>query len=241
MAQSRPGGPRGSQLRVLPASYGGTEYGNLSANLELIARSGGLEPDCKVLEIGSGKGRLLHEFRARGLDVVGVELNPRLIAAGRQAFGRMPIVRGTAVQLCLRDASFDVVLEFDVFEHIADTERHVDEVWRVLRPGGRYLLTTPNKWTNIAFEVIIQRSFTRWKAYHCALHSRNELRRRLTRHGFEVTFHDVPLVNEWFLRKVRAFFGRAGVAVVRILSPDRGPAALRTNFCVEARKAVPSR
>jgi SAM-dependent methyltransferase len=150
-------------------------------------------------------------------------------------------VQGTALQLSFRDASFDVVLEFDVFEHIADTERHLDEVCRVLRPGGRYLLTTPNKWTNVVFEVVIRRSFTRWKRYHCALHSRGELRRRLARHGFEVTFHDVPLVTDWFLRKVRAFFGRPGVAVVRIMSPDRWPGPLRTNFCVEARTAVPRR
>lgn len=51
---------------------------------------------------------------------------------------------------------FDVVLSLDVFEHIRDSNRHLREVRRVLKPGGNYLLQTPNKWTNIPFEMLRQ-------------------------------------------------------------------------------------
>ena len=89
-------------------------------------------------------------------------------------------------------ASFDVVLSFDVFEHIHDSDQHLRDVVRVLKPGGRYLLQTPNKWTNLPFELLRHwrkypvgpfRSYRKITAEHCALHNYWQLRRRLARHG----------------------------------------------------------
>ena len=74
-------------------------------------------------------------------------------------------------RLGFSDSTFDLVLSFDVFEHIADSDAHLAEVARVLRPGGAYALQTPNKWTNSVFETIRWRSVTAWKADHCSLHS----------------------------------------------------------------------
>ena len=74
---------------------------------------------------------------------------------------------------------FDLVLSFDVIEHIPDTERHLLEVRRVLKPGGSYLLQTPNKWTNSIFETIRWRSVSKWRVDHCSLHTYRQLRQRL--------------------------------------------------------------
>ena len=46
--------------------------------------------------------------------------------------------------LPFRDASFDWVISFQVIEHIRDDRAFVAEIHRVLRPGGRFLVTTPN-------------------------------------------------------------------------------------------------
>jgi hypothetical protein len=109
----------------------------------------------------------------------------------------------------------------------------------VLVPGGRYLLQTPNKWTNTVFETIRWRSLTSWRDDHCALHTYGQLQRRLARHGFEVRFHDIPVVNDFFRRKLRHYVGPVGPTLLAILNPDRLPLSLRTNFYVEATKRDP--
>ena len=113
------------------------------------------------------------------------------------------------MQLPFADASFDLVLSFDVFEHIRDSDAHLREVSRVLRPGGRYLIQTPSKWPNTVFETIRWKSLTRWRDDHCALHTPGQLRQRLEAHGFTVQFFDVPVVNDFFRGKVRRHLGLA--------------------------------
>lgn len=142
------------------------------------------------------------------------------------------------------DASFDLVLSFDVFEHIPDSDRHLAEVRRVLRDGGHYLLQTPNVLTNVPFEVL--RTSIRFGVrnvmwafrppQHCALHGYRGLKRRMKRNGFAATFYSIPVVNEFFRAKVRHYAGGLAVGLLRVVNPDSLPTMLRTNFFVAARK-----
>jgi SAM-dependent methyltransferase len=158
------------------------------------------------------------------------------IAEAQRLHGDVPVEKVDGVRLPFPDGSFDLAISFDVFEHIRDTDGHLREVRRVLVPGGRYLLQTPNKWTNTIFETIRWRSLTSWRPDHCALHSHRQLRRALDRHGFDVRFRDVPVVTAFFLRKIRHYLGAPGLLLVKIVNPDRMPPPLRTNFFVEAIK-----
>ena len=149
--------------------------GNMDANLRFLEATGVLMPQRDILEIGSGTGALLHELRTRGLRAQGIELRQAFIEQARAWYGDIPITPVTGLALPFPDASFDVVMSFDVLEHIPDTDGHLQEVARVLRPGGSYVLQTPNKWTNVVFETLRWRSFTAWREEHCSLHSLGEL------------------------------------------------------------------
>ena len=213
------------------------QFGNLEANLRFIDETGVFAPPgVSALEIGSGTGVLLHELLTRGYRVRGVELNSELIEEGRRHFGPLPVEHVSSTTLPLDDASVDVVLSFDVFEHIPDSDAHLREVARVLAPGGSYLIQTPNKWSNVIFETIRWRSFTRFREDHCSLHTLGELVARMRRHGFDPHPFDIPVVNDFFRDKVRRHLGVAGVAALRVANPDRLPLAWRTNLYVRAVK-----
>lgn len=213
-----------------------TEFGNLDANLRFLDDSGLLTPGVRVLEIGTGRGSLLHELRERGLEAVGVESSSDRIAEAHARFGALPVTCVTGVSLPFPDASFDVVLSFDVFEHIPDSDAHLVEVRRVLKPQGWYLLQTPNKWSNTVFETIRWKSFTRWRADHCSLHTAGQLEGRLERMGFDAAFADVAVVTPFFRAKVKRHLGAAGGLLLALGNPDRLPLRWRTNLYVRARK-----
>ena len=173
----------------------------------------------------------------RGCRARGVELRDELIAEARRWFGTLPIERVAGVALPFPDAAFDVVMSFDVFEHIPDSDAHLREVGRVLRPGGTYLIQTPNKWTNVVFETIRWRSFTRFREDHCSLHTLAELtapaaRARLRRACVRRAGRQRVFPGEG------APLPRTGRARWRcaIVNPDRLPLAWRTNLYVRGTK-----
>jgi len=212
------------------------DFGPFNANIQFVEKTDLLSREAKILEIGSGKGRLLNHYVKLGYDIRGVEINREYIAASRVLFGELPLTPVDSERLPADDASLDLVMSFDVFEHIPDTDAHLREVTRILKPGGTYLLQTPNKWTNTVFETFRWKSLTAWKVQHCSLHSFRELRRRCEKHGLSVTFYDIPLVDDFFRFKVEAYLGKAGLALIKVINPDALPLPLRTNFFITARK-----
>ncbi|HET9370775.1 MAG TPA: oligosaccharide flippase family protein [Vicinamibacterales bacterium] len=216
-----------------PAASDDVEFGNLEANVAFIDAAARVGPDDRVLEIGSGRGSMLRQLRARGLRAVGLDVNRQLLAEARTR-GALPVALTAGTGLPFPDCTFDAVMSFDVLEHIRDTDAHLVEVRRVLKPGGVYLLQTPNKWTNTVFETIRWKSFTAWRADHCSLHTASQLERRLRAHGFEPTFADVAVVTPFFREKVRRHLGAPGALLLAIANPDRLPRRWRTNFYVRA-------
>jgi ubiquinone/menaquinone biosynthesis C-methylase UbiE len=209
------------------------QFGNLEANIRFLDQTGVIRPGVAVLEIGAGTGAMLDALARMGCRVQGVEVNPELIAEAAATFTSLPIQRVSGVELPFPDATFDVAVSFDVFEHIPDSDAHLREVRRVLRPGGSYLIQTPNKWPNMVFETIRWRSL-RFRADHCSLHTLGQLTRRLRSLGFEARVHDVPVVNAFFREKVRKYAGAAGTAALTVVNPDRLPLQWRTNLFVHA-------
>ncbi|MHC4679654.1 MAG: class I SAM-dependent methyltransferase [Planctomycetota bacterium] len=214
---------------------GKEERGNLQTNLEFVAQADLLKPNDKILEIGCGIGSVVFELGKQGHDIRGTDISSEAIAYGRKKYGDIRLEVRAAETLPYEDELFDVVLSFDLFEHIAGIDRHVSEVGRVLRPGGYYLFQTPNKYSNIIYETLWTKSL-KWRHYHPSLHSPGQLRRRLARHGFETRFVKMDPLNEFTLKKLRKL-GPVG-QVLRRVDFRRMPLVLQTNLYVVAQKTT---
>lgn len=91
----------------------------------------------RLLDIGCGHGYGLQRFREYGFRAMGLEMGR---SALHQAQHRGPVLQGTAHQLPVRDSSLDVVVIFQVLHHVESPESALQEIHRVLRPGGYLLL-----------------------------------------------------------------------------------------------------
>ncbi|MGH7354703.1 MAG: glycosyltransferase [Candidatus Rokuibacteriota bacterium] len=98
-----------------------------------------------VLDVGAGDGRYVDFFASRlpaGALVVGCELS---FSRARRIRARgLRVVTAEAERLPFRGGSFDLVTLVEVIEHTRSPAGTMDEIRRVLRPGGRLALTTPN-------------------------------------------------------------------------------------------------
>ena len=94
----------------------------------------------RVLEVAPGPGYLAVELARRGFDVVGVDLSRTFVQiaarAAAEAGVRVRFEHGDAARLPLPDASCDFVVCVAAFKNFADPLGAVDEMHRVLRPGG---------------------------------------------------------------------------------------------------------
>jgi SAM-dependent methyltransferase len=98
----------------------------------------------KVLDVGSGNGYVLSRYALEGADVYGVDITPTGIDLCRRRFELMNLegnfTVASAEALPFEDETFDCVCSIGVVHHTPDTEKALDEIHRVLKPGGRVIL-----------------------------------------------------------------------------------------------------
>ena len=97
-----------------------------------------------VIDIGCGEGRFCRLLAGRGAAVTGVDLTEPLIERARALGGeRQTYLVGDAEDLeGVLDASFDVAVSYIVLVDLLDYRRSVREAFRVLRPGGQFVVCT---------------------------------------------------------------------------------------------------
>lgn len=152
-----------------------------------------------VLDVGCGPGFLTADLAAgvgEAGSVLGIDQSEAMIELARRRCEPWPWVRiepGDAVALGGADARFDLVVSTQVLEYVADIDRALAEVARVLRPGGRTVLLATD-WRSIAWhssdDARMQRMLDAWEEHlaHPALP--RTLGRRLADAGLRVTHVD---------------------------------------------------
>jgi SAM-dependent methyltransferase len=101
----------------------------------------------RVLDAGSGMGYGSAELARVAASVVGVDISGDAVVSAREHYNlpRVKFLQGSCVSLPFRAASFDLVVAFEVIEHLKEWRHFLEEARRVLAPGGQCLISTPNR------------------------------------------------------------------------------------------------
>ncbi len=113
-----------------------------------IQELGALEhpPLTKVLDIGTGSGRLVNRLAALGYDAYGCDVSDNWQEESSVDFRRFSQIALDPYRLPYEDSTFNVVISTSVLEHAQNKEALFLEVRRVLKPGGYSMHLFPSKW-----------------------------------------------------------------------------------------------
>ena len=98
-----------------------------------------------VLDVACGSGFGLEMLSEAGAQPLGVDYAGETLLEVRRRLPDSSLLRADATHLPLQSASIDQMVSFETIEHVPDARALVHEVRRVLKPGGRLVLSTPNR------------------------------------------------------------------------------------------------
>jgi SAM-dependent methyltransferase len=110
------------------------------AALDLLAGGG---PPARLIEIGTGAGFFLKAATRAGFDTYGLELSSEAAEYARTTLG-LRVLQTPAEDMPFEPGYFDAAAMFEVIEHLRDPLRVVRAAHRALKPGGRFMVSTPN-------------------------------------------------------------------------------------------------
>jgi ubiquinone/menaquinone biosynthesis C-methylase UbiE len=153
-----------------------------------------------VLEIGCGIGIDAAEFARHGAQLTALDLSPKNIELAKKYFAynklKGTFIVGNAEEMCFDDNTFDVVVAIGVFIYTPDTQKAIDEVLRVLKPGGEFICMF---WNRISWYPLLV---------------------RLSGKNFDHEEKDAPLIKLYSVKEIRKMFGKFGKLEIEM---DRFP------------------
>jgi len=148
----------------------------------------------KTLDLGCGEGIFCIELARRGIDVTGIDISQEAInhakINAKSLKLRIPFIVSGAEKLPFEDKSFDQVICLDVLEHVDDPIKVIKNIRKILREGGRLIITVPNELylkksiLKFDFSVLLKKI-----GHTCPGYYLDELKQMLESNGFQVLHH----------------------------------------------------
>ena len=171
-----------------------------------------LPPKSKVLDVGCGEGRHIFGSLYEFTDVYCIGLDQDIPSLekckeGLEFFIELDSVatvfmQGSVDKLPFEDNSFDLVICSEVLEHLLDYHVAIDEIYRVLKPGGKFLPSVPSYWPEKICWTL-SRAYQNIPGGHVRIFKKRQVINEIINHGFKYDhserFHGLHSAY-WWLR-----------------------------------------
>lgn len=156
----------------------------------------------RLLDWGCGWGQVTALLREQGVEAVAFDYREGIPAPTVEPLERFPEIEAQLspdpVEIPFEDRSFDTVLSCGVLEHVHDPDASLDEIRRVLRPGGTvYVTNLPNRYSYTERVARLLGLYYHGRLPNDQVYTRRTARDLLERHGFRIEelrlVHMLPL------------------------------------------------
>jgi len=145
--------------------------------LKKIISKGIKKGETKLLDIGCGGGFLSNFLIKKGIQITGIDISEDAIKIARQydKTKKVHYMQGDAYNLPFLENSFDFVCAMDFLEHVTNPEKVIQQISRVLKPGGCFFFYTFNRnllsWLLVikGVELILKKTPQNLHVYHLFL------------------------------------------------------------------------
>jgi len=173
-----------------------------------------------VLDCGCGVGYGSYFLSHKAKKVVGIDISSRAIEKAKNTYKRKNL-NFYVMDVCnlnFEKNTFDIVVAFQLIEHLRDPLRFIEEIKRVLKPGGVFILATPNKRVTSLGDSSLGDSRP-----ICPFHEKEfdalELRNLFLHNGFrELEIFGQKTVNKKYRKEEEKYRKTVRIRIIRILS-----------------------
>lgn len=166
----------------------------------------------RVLDAACGTGYGSATLRGSS-SVVSLDLALEALAEARQTIAGLRLLIGDMTRLPFRSGAFDTFISFETIEHVPDDRAYVTEARRVLRSGGTFICSTPNRRVVNPGNTILDRPFNK---FHVREYDQDELQSLLGRSFSEISFLGQSGFGKRYVGALRMIGRRWRMAGVRL-------------------------